>query len=234
MPISSCSSTPLAVGVFLGGDDRGIVDIHAQGVPGAQLEGGDGQDARAAAHVDHVDAGAGVILHHLQAQLGGGVGAGAKGHAGVDLDRHARPGLRVRSRPAGSAVSCRWGWGGSASSRPPSSLHLRWCGRSVRAGVGCVPGYHSASCRRWRRFFEVLIDRQIAVDAHRPKGRAFIFGVVISDAAFDHHAVGDDSDRAPPPWLRPARHPPSWILPTSVHQPPNTSFNISQKLFPAG
>lgn len=55
---------------------------------GPQAQGGDGQNAAAAAQVQHPVPGLHVGLHPLQAQLGGGVGPGAEGEAGV----HQQPG----------------------------------------------------------------------------------------------------------------------------------------------
>ena len=70
-------------GVFIGHVHRLGVDVHGHGPAGPQAQGGDGQDAAAAAQVQDGLAGDGVGLHPLQTQLGGGVGAGAEGEAGV-------------------------------------------------------------------------------------------------------------------------------------------------------
>ena len=72
-------------GVFIGHIHRLGVDVHGHGVAGPQAQGGNGEDAAAAAQVQHGPAGEGVGLHPLQTQLGGGVGAGAEGEAGVEV-----------------------------------------------------------------------------------------------------------------------------------------------------
>ena len=71
----------------LGGDAHGhAVDVDGQHVLCAHVSRGDGEDAGAGAHVDGGASGLHVLLHQLHAHAGGLVGAGAEGHAGIDLD----------------------------------------------------------------------------------------------------------------------------------------------------
>ena len=60
------------------------VDVGAVGGGRAEFEGGDGEDAGAAAVVEHGFAAFDVAVEPLQAQAGGGVAAGAEGEAGVE------------------------------------------------------------------------------------------------------------------------------------------------------
>ncbi len=101
-------------GVFLRCLDRLRVDVHPQRVARPQLERRNRQDRRAAAQVDDLPAFAGPgsrLFQGVQAELRGGVGAGAKGHARVDADRDA---LRVGcSSQAGTIIRrspTRIGW----------------------------------------------------------------------------------------------------------------------------
>ena len=68
------------------------VDVGAVDRIGAELGGGDGENARAAAVVEHVHAGLDVGVQPLQAQMRGRVRAGAEGNARIkaDVDRLGR------------------------------------------------------------------------------------------------------------------------------------------------
>ena len=72
-------------GILIGHIHRFGVDVHRGGGAGTQAQSSDGEDAAAAAQVQHGPAGEGVLLHPLQAELGGRVGAGAEGEAGVEV-----------------------------------------------------------------------------------------------------------------------------------------------------
>ena len=91
-------------GVFIGHIHRLGVDIHGHGVAGPQTQGGNGEDAAAAAQVQHGPAGEGVGLHPLQTQLGGGVGAGAEGEAGVQIQGAAALGHGLVPLPLGHHI----------------------------------------------------------------------------------------------------------------------------------
>ena len=75
------------------------VNIHGHHIRRAQPRGGDGQDAAAGAHVQHLAAPV-IPLDQLHAHGGGLVGAGAEGHARVDLDDQVA-GLFVPGFPGG-------------------------------------------------------------------------------------------------------------------------------------
>src|SRR5690606_39083373 len=62
-----------------------VVDVGADRVLSAQQQRGDGQDARAAAEIQHALAGQLLAVQPLQAQRGGRVGAGAESQARVQL-----------------------------------------------------------------------------------------------------------------------------------------------------
>ena len=83
--------------VRAGGLHGDLLDIETEDIPRAELERGDGEDAAARADIEQAVAVLHQVLHGDQAELRGGVEAGAEGHAGVERDdRIVR--LRPRSR----------------------------------------------------------------------------------------------------------------------------------------
>ena len=91
-------------GVFIGHIHRFGVNVHPHGVLRPQAQGGNGQNARAAAQVQQLLTAVDVLLHQLQAQLGGGVGAGAEGEAGVQVQGHPAVGDGLALHPLGDDV----------------------------------------------------------------------------------------------------------------------------------
>ena len=94
----------IAFGVVEAGDQRLRIVVHADGAGGAQLERGQGEDARAAAEIEHGRtlqlSFAGQRVQPPQAQRGGGMRAGAEGQARIAA---ARPPHRRASASSGSA-----------------------------------------------------------------------------------------------------------------------------------
>ena len=70
-------------GVFIGHIQAFVVNIHRHGGICPQFQGGNGQNAAAAAQIQHLFAAPDRLLQRRQAQLGGGVTAGAEGQARV-------------------------------------------------------------------------------------------------------------------------------------------------------
>ena len=78
-------ATPLRR-VLLGGRHSQRIGVQREHVPRPQLDRRNAQDARAAAQVERVHCGPvrEQVFGSDQAELGGGVGTGAEGHAGID------------------------------------------------------------------------------------------------------------------------------------------------------
>ena len=91
-------------GVFIGHIHCLGVDVHRQGVAGSQYQGGDGQDAAAAAQIQHGVPGFGVGLNPLQTQLGGGVRAGTEGETGIEVEGHPAVGHGIVLFPLGHHI----------------------------------------------------------------------------------------------------------------------------------
>ena len=70
-------------GVLIGHVHALLIDVAGEGALRAQAQGGDGQDAAAAAQVQHPLAAVDVGIQRLQAQAGGGVAAGAERQSGI-------------------------------------------------------------------------------------------------------------------------------------------------------
>ncbi|MNS96940.1 hypothetical protein D3C72_1312580 [compost metagenome] len=83
----------VALGVVMAGLDGLRIYVDADDTGGAQLQGGDAEDAGAATEVDHSLAGQIQPVQPLQAERRGGVGAGTEGQTRIqhDVDR-----IRVR------------------------------------------------------------------------------------------------------------------------------------------
>src|SRR5690606_31830473 len=75
----------VAFGVIARGVQGLVVDVGADRALSAQQQRGDGQDARAAAEIQHAFAAQLLAIQPLQAQRGGRVGAGAESQARVQL-----------------------------------------------------------------------------------------------------------------------------------------------------
>ena len=164
------------------------VDIHAQRILCAQQDRTDGEDPRAAAHIDHVDPRLHIFFRQREAQLGGRMGTGAESHARIDPERNA---VRIfLLHPGGQ------------------DQHLLPDGDRA---VKLLPGGHPVLVFNDLEFrfrdladkaqmperladlglflFNFIIHRQIAVNMTGAEGGADILGIVIVHAAFHDHTV---------------------------------------------
>ena len=91
-------------GVFISYIHRLGIDVHRQSMACAQHQGGNGQNAAAAAQVQNSVSGLGVGLHTLQTQLSRGVGTGAEGEPGIEIERHPAVGDRILLLPLGDNI----------------------------------------------------------------------------------------------------------------------------------
>ena len=88
----------VSLGILAGGAHAHGVNIHALGFGSAQLQRSNGQNAGAGADIQHTFAAFYHAVQRFQAQAGGFVGAGAKGHAGVHRDHNS---VSIIGFPAG-------------------------------------------------------------------------------------------------------------------------------------
>ena len=88
----------VSLGILTGGAHAHGVNIHALGFGSAQLQRSNGQNAGTGADIQHTLAALYHAVQRFQAQAGGFVGAGAKGHAGVHRDHNS---VSIIGFPAG-------------------------------------------------------------------------------------------------------------------------------------
>ena len=86
-------------GIFVGDGLTLFVDIAGESAACAETKGCDGEDAAAAAEIQHGLAAMDVTLQSLEAKAGGGVAACAEGETGIEDEGHAT--LGVGSLPFG-------------------------------------------------------------------------------------------------------------------------------------
>ena len=95
---------PVEGGVLIGHIHRLGINVHRRGPLCPQHQGRDGQDAAAAAQVQHPVSLPGMGLHPLQTQLGGGVGPRPEGEPRVQIEGDPSLGDRLLPLPLGDHI----------------------------------------------------------------------------------------------------------------------------------